>query len=291
MIHESIPKFVRSRIPEQVRSITRPKYVAVRDFLLDPLEYLGSNLAQEITPPRYLIRKGGYRGNVSHFRQEGKKQLGYCVKLGSLKPDGKTLEVGCGMGRLAGALTRYVSKTGMYEGLDTNQVGVGWCQRKITAKYPNFRFHAVDVYNKGYNPNGKIPQSKYRFPYNDESFDLAFSYSVFTHMIMEDVAHYLSEMSRVLKTGGICINSLLVLNADSSKLVEAGQTHFNLKDRLGRSYCNDKDHPETIIAHDEAEVRSAYSSAGLQLTQPIRYGAWAASRYSLEGQDIIVARK
>ncbi len=290
-IHEAISKLIRSRIPKQVRAKILAKYVSVRDFLVDPLEYWVSNLAGEVTPHRHLIRLSGYGGNVTVFREEGKKQLRYCVELADLKPDDRMLEVGCGMGRLAAALTKYLNETGRYEGLDITTVGIGWCQRQITPRYPNFRFHLVDVFNRGYNPRGKIKQSEYEFPYSNESFDLVFSYSVFTHMILEDFTHYLSEISRVLKTDGICINSFLLLNAESLRLIKTGQSPFNLKYPLGLSRFAGKDLPQSTIAHDEADVRSAYWSSGLQIAEPIRYGAWPGRKKFLESQDIIVARK
>jgi len=266
------------------------KYVSVRDFVVDPLEYGFSNRLGEPTPPRHLIRSSGYGGNVTVFRREGKKQLRYCVELAGLKPDGGILEVGSGMGRLAAALTKYLNETGKYEGLDVNRVGVGWCQRRITPRYPNFRFHLIGVLNRTYNPSGKIKQTEYEFPYSNESFDLVFSYSVFTHMVLEDFTHYLSEISRVLKTDGICINSFLLLNAESLRLIETGQSLFNPENQLGLSRFAGKD-PESTIAHDESDVRSAYWSSRLQIAEPIRYGGWPGRKKFLDGQDIIIARK
>ncbi len=104
-IRKAIPKSIRSRIPKQVRTKVFTKYVSVRDFLVDPLEYGVSNRAGEPTPPRHLIRLSGYGGNVTVFRREGKKQLRYCVELAGLKPDDRMLEVGSGMGRLAAAIS------------------------------------------------------------------------------------------------------------------------------------------------------------------------------------------
>jgi SAM-dependent methyltransferase len=290
-IREVIPKPIRSRIPKRVRAKLLPKYVSARDFLVDPLEYWLAKLQGELTPSRDMIRLGGHGGNLTTFRLEGRRQLRYCVDLGDLKPNGAMLEVGSGMGRLAAALTRYLNKTGKYEGLDVNKAGVGWCQKVITPRFPNFRFHLVDVFNSGYNPSGKTKQSEYEFPCGSGSFDLVYSYSVFTHMILDDIAQYLSEMSRVLKTDGICINTFLLLNAESLRLIQTGQSSFDPKFQLGLSRFAEKDLPESTIAHDEAEVRSAYSSTGLQIIEPVRYGRWPGREKCLNGQDIIIARK
>jgi ubiquinone/menaquinone biosynthesis C-methylase UbiE len=289
-IRNLVPQLIRSRIPEKVRAELLAKYVLVRDSLVDPIEYWVSNRSGEFTPSKLLIRSAGYGGNVTIFKFEGRKQLRYCVELGHLKPDGSMLEVGSGMGRLASAISKYLNEKGRYEGLDINKIGIGWCQRNISPRYPNFRFNAVDVYNRGYNPKGRINQSEYRFPYGDEAFDLVYSYSVFTHMTLEDTGHYLSEMSRVLKTGGMCINTFLLLNQKSRLLMEAGQSNFDPKYQIGLSRFW-KDVPESTIAHDEEEVRTAYQKSGLQIVNPIRYGGWPGREKFVDGQDIIVARK
>lgn len=287
-MHRAIPKSIRSRMPKPVKA----KYAMLRDSLVaDPLTLLASDLSGGLIPPRHLIQMSGIGGNVRSFVELGRNQLRYCVKLGDLKPDSSMLEVGCGMGRLASALTKYLKETGTYEGLDITKVGVGWCQRKITPRYPNFHFHLVDTYNRIYNPNGRIKQSQYKFPYNNGSFDFMFSYSVFTHMILEDVEHYLSEICRVLKTNGTCINTFLLLNAESRRLIRAGRSTFILKYSLGNSRFTVKDLPENTVAHDEDEVRSAYQSSGLKIIEPIRYGKWPGRERFLDGQDIIVARK
>jgi SAM-dependent methyltransferase len=289
-IREVVPKSVRSRIPKRVKDKILRRYVVVRDFLVDPLEYWISNRKGEFSPSRSLSRLAGYGGNVTRFRLEGRKQLRYCVELGDLKPNGSILEIGSGMGRLASALTKYLDETGRYEGLDINPIGIGWCQREITPRYHNFHFQKVDVLNRGYNPAGKIKQFDYEFPYSNDSFNIVYSYSVFTHMTLDDFQHYLSEISRVLKPSGLCINTFLLLNTESRKLIETGQSIFDPKYQLGLSRFW-KDVPESTIAHDEEDVRSAHKKSELRILEPIRYGGWPGRKQFLDGQDIIIARK
>jgi SAM-dependent methyltransferase len=291
-MQNSIPKWIRSRVPEQVKANVVPGYVYVRDLLFsDPFNYLASNLSGKPVPPRHLIRLSGIGGNVRAFEEFGRKQLRYCLDLASLKPDNSVLEVGCGMGRLAWALTRYLNSEGSYEGIDVTKVAIGWCQRKIASKHPNFLFHLVDAFNGAYNPGGKISQSVFSFPYGDESFDLVYSYSVFTHMILEDVARYLTEIHRVLKTGQTCVNSFLLLNAESLSLIEKGQSQIDLKHQHGRSLHAAKGLPESTIGHDEEDIRIAYRKSGLRIAGPIHYGSWPGRSLFLGSQDIIVAQK
>ena len=115
------------------------------------------------------------------------------------------LDIGCGIGRMAVPLTRYLNEQGSYEGFDIVAEGIDWCTKKITPKYPRFSFHLADVYSQKYNPEGTFSASEYPFPFKDESFDLVFLTSVFTHMLPPDVENYMKEISRVLKRNGSCL--------------------------------------------------------------------------------------
>jgi SAM-dependent methyltransferase len=83
--------------------------------------------------------------------------------------------------------------------------GIAWCQQKITAKHPNFRFQVTNIYNPCQNGKGRQKAHEYRFPYEDESFDAVFLASVSTYFVPKEMTHYVSEISRVLKKGGRCV--------------------------------------------------------------------------------------
>jgi ubiquinone/menaquinone biosynthesis C-methylase UbiE len=154
----------------------------------------------ELTPPRRLMFVGG-----GDFRTIGNEFLAYLKQLAELQPDHRVLEAGCGIGRMAVPLLGYLSDKGSYEGFDVVRHGIQWCSKHITTKYPNFRFQLADIRNKEYNPEGQLTASRYRFPYESSSFDVAFLTSVFTHMLPVEVSNYLTEVHRVLKPGGRCL--------------------------------------------------------------------------------------
>jgi SAM-dependent methyltransferase len=83
--------------------------------------------------------------------------------------------------------------------------GIAWCQQKITAKHPNFRFQVTNIYNPCQSGKGRQKAHEYRFPYEDESFDAVFLASVFTYFVPKEMTRYVSEISRVLKKGGRCV--------------------------------------------------------------------------------------
>ena len=137
----------------------------------------------------------------------------YFVQLGGLKPDENVLDVGCGIGRMAVPLTKYLK--GVYEGFDIGPEAIKWCQDNISRRYPKFYFQVADVFNEKYNPGGKYKASEYKFPYDNDAFDFVYLTSVFTHMLPHDMENYLSEISRVLRNNGRCLITYYLLNEES----------------------------------------------------------------------------
>lgn len=162
---------------------------------LDTWETL-TNKRQKYEPPKGLIYIGS--GN---FIAQGLRHLELLKKYLYLKPDDDVLDVGCGIGRTAIPLTSYLSHKGSYEGFDVVEKGVKWCNKKIKKDFPNFNFTYVPLRNDLYN-NFKETAHSFKFPYEDNSFDKIFLFSVFTHMLVDEIANYLSEIKRVLKPGG-----------------------------------------------------------------------------------------
>jgi hypothetical protein len=109
--------------------------------------------------------------------------------------DMKILEVG----RDAIPLTDRLSDPGTYLGIDINSKQIDWCIANITARHPNFRFEFWNVREDWYNPAGILPLSDCRTPEAPESVDLIILQSVFTHMLPDDIMHYLLQFQRILK--------------------------------------------------------------------------------------------
>ncbi len=98
-----------------------------------------------LTPPRRLIFPG-----ARNFRNIGEEFLGHFIVLGELKPNERVLDIGCGAGRMAVPLTKYLSSEGSYVGIDVVSGGITWCTKNIAKKYPNFRFYLASIHNKRY---------------------------------------------------------------------------------------------------------------------------------------------
>ena len=87
-----------------------------------------------------------------------------------------------------------------YLGIDVHAASVAWCNRYLAR--PNFRFLHVDTKNERYNPEGRYTG---RLPVADQSADIIFLYSVFTHMRLTDIQGHVAEIGRALAPGGRCL--------------------------------------------------------------------------------------
>lgn len=225
------------------------------------------------------------------FKLVGEGFKRHFVDLVQLQPDHNVLDVGCGVGRVAVALTSFLSPEGEYWGLDVTKRGIQWCRKEITTRYPNFHFEWCDVYNKVYNPTGKRSAQTYTFPFADGTFDFVFLTSVFTHMLPPDFERYLSESSRVVKPGGKCLATFFLLNDESRKLIAAGSSKEQFAHEIDGCRVADKNVPEAAVAYDERGVRQLYEKFGFQIGTSIFYGAWCGRGSFVDYQDMIVARK
>lgn len=273
--------FIAQRIPSSIKPTVRRIYHL-------PADVLDSLLRRRnpLTPPKGKVFFGG-----GDFNKVGEEYFRHFVQLGGLEPHERVLDVGCGIGRMAVPLTRYLSDRGRYEGFDVFPKGVAWCQENITSRYPNFRFRVADIKNKEYNPGGRYAASEYEFPYEDSSFDFVFLTSVFTHLLPDEVENYLSEIARVLAPGGRCLASFFLLNEESLESIRSGSSTIKFKYDFGEYRTKDPDTPEAAIAYRESFVRALYTDRRLDIVEPIHYGSWPGRRDFLSYQDVVVASK
>jgi SAM-dependent methyltransferase len=225
------------------------------------------------------------------FVDNGNEFFEYFVGLGGLQPNERVLDVGCGIGRKAIPLTRYLTAGGAYEGFDIVKLGIEWCRRHITVPYSNFHFQLADIYNKYYNPNGSIRPIEYTFPFPSDSFDFVIVTSVFTHMLPADIRHYHSEVARVLKPGGRCLFSYLLLNEEALQLIAERPRDLSARHDMGMYCVESLTSPESAVFYREAYVRDLLTQYGLDIKGPVHYGAWCGRTTFLSYQDLIVAIK
>jgi len=240
----------------------------------------------ELTPSKGILFVGG-----GDFEEIGEGFLKHFIEFGKLAPEHKVLDVGCGIGRKAVPLTRYINDKGSYDGFDVFEEGIKWCKKKITKKFPNFKFTLADIYNGEYNPGGKLKASEYNFPYVDQYFDFAFATSVFTHMMPEDLENYISELSRVMKKGGRCLITFFLLNQQSISLIEQKKSTLNFILSNKNFSVLKRKVPEYTVAYREEYIRSIFTKNSFAIIEPIKYGSWCGSENFFSRQDIILVEK
>ena len=246
---------------------------------------------RSLIPPVEMLFDGS--SNYEEFIKYGEGfARGVLIPRVRLQPWETFLDIGCGNGGVARALTTYLDANGRYEGLDIAADSIAWLQERYR-KYPNFRFTHSSVYNKLYNPGGTSAPTDYRFPYPDDSVDVVLLKSVFTHMLPADVRHYLAEVSRVMRPGGRALITYFLLNPESERYVAAGRDVMKIphvwNDDAGCRVAV-VEMPEQVTAHDEQRIRYFYAEAGLTIYE-MAFGNWCGRPSLLGLQDLIVGIK
>jgi SAM-dependent methyltransferase len=222
---------------------------------------------------------------IGDFRAVGDELKDLLVRFG-LKPSDRVLDIGSGVGRIAIPLTRYLDRTGGYDGFDVVRRGVVWCQRHITPRHPNFRFHHVNVRNSEYRQNG-MSATDFHFPFEDDSFDFAFATSLFTHLVFAETRRYLHESARVLGPGGRLVATFFLLNERSRAVLPRLDRHYRFPIEQGPVSLADAENPAVGVAIDEAALVKLVGDAGFSRYE-IHYGQWAARGEGVTFQDVVV---
>lgn len=275
---------MRSRLKQLVPKRFRPAARKAYFFPVDTLNHLRGRRSP-LVPPRGIANVGG-----GDFEEQGRRFLKHFVQIGGLRATDRVLDVGCGVGRMAVPLTRYLTREGSYEGFDIVPEEVDWCRRAISSRFPNFRFQVSDIRNTEYNPGGKYDASDYKFPYGDASFDFVMLTSVFTHLLPAEIDNYLCQISRVLKPGGRCFATFFLLNENSLASLGSGRSTIRFGRDLGGYRVKDEKTPETAVAYNETWIQDLYQKHGLQIEGPIRYGSWSGRKGTPDYQDIVLSR-
>jgi SAM-dependent methyltransferase len=275
---------------------------------------------------RWLIRARLDLGDARHGRRDpllpprrknlpsqiaaiGERIVELMVDPGGLQREDDVLDIGCGPGRTAAPLTRYLDpEQGSYEGFDVMPRSIRWCRRAISRRHPSFRFQLADLHNAQYNPAGRQRADRYVFPYPDASFEIAVAVSLFTHLRPFESRRYLEETARVLRDGGRLLGTWFLINEEAEELLSRGlgrRQDVLVGERpplqLGHDYTDERgnrfssphgDTPEFMIAVPERDVRAQHEAAGLRIVE-IRLGHWPGREPQAGslGQDLLVAER
>ncbi|MDH3377054.1 MAG: class I SAM-dependent methyltransferase [Gammaproteobacteria bacterium] len=246
-----------------------------------------SGVRSPTTPPARIFQQGSYET----FLASGREYFTYLVDLCGLSPTDIVLDVGCGAGCKAIPLLDFLDKSGRYDGFDIRQEAIDWCQKNVTTRHSNFRFHLARVNNKHYGVTDRKPASKYRFPFPEETFDIVILSSVFTHMFPEDVDNYFANISRVLKVGGRALITYFLLTDESKQLISDGRSRFTFPHNYDGYAVRSTESEEGAIAYDINFVVDLYKKHQLKIEGDVHYGSWCGRKEYLSDQDVVISFK
>jgi len=252
VVFSGLQRFAFSMLPSAVR-IQGVSYF--RNYALDLRDKLNNQVDPEI-PPRHLNISG-----AGPFRTFGKNTVDLCRQHASLMPDDVVVDIGCGIGRTALALSHYLTN-GEYYGFDVIEFAIEWCRNHIAAQHRNFHFAHADIFNLTYNPRGKVKAERFVFPYPDAAASFALATSLFTHVLPDTLENYIAQTGRVLKPGGRFLSTWFLLDERTERAMSEGQTSLDFQHRFGRHAQASLHSPEQAVAFPRSDVEKMFEKHG-----------------------------
>jgi SAM-dependent methyltransferase len=266
-------------------------------FLVRRLYYFPLDLFDRITgatnkyvPPRGFIYTGSPAG-AKHYLQQGLSQLDLLKEDINLHPDDSVLDIGSGVGRTAIAISTYLNKNGSYDGFDVVKQGVDWCNDGLGKDFSNFNFKYVPIFNDLYNTS-KLEAKDFKFPYEANSFHKVFSFSLFTHMQIDEIQHYFTEIARVLKPDGLCFSTFFLYNSSNEDYISS-RDYFGFPHKKDDFRLMHENVKSGNIAIKEDKLKTMIKNANLEFVKIVD-GFWkddVRDKTKKEYQDIVVFKK
>lgn len=188
---------------------------------------------------RYLV---GPLNDAAYENPTGDLIFGTCIPAENYE---SVFDFGCGCGRTARMLLQQRHVPTQYMGIDVSRQMVDWCREAYTPLKPNFKFVHHDVHSLHYGSTNSDRKTA-PFPVPDNSFTLFMAISVFTHLVPRQTEFYLSEMSRILKPGGMAQTTWFFFNKSQFPMMP---TYLN-------ALYIDSEDPTNAVIYDEQYVRN-----------------------------------
>lgn len=183
----SLISVLKGSVPLEIRIAARRRMSRAR-YRLDRLRYKREAAGLPIPPPEENFLVSGTED--VRWYVEGGKLAKYSItfalarNLIDIKDFGAILDFGCGSGRVI----RYWKGLGAeVHGTDYNPRLIEWCKSNLTFAH--------------FQTNRPLPP----LDYGDQTFDLIYALSVFTHLDEAAQLSWRDELARVLKPGGYLI--------------------------------------------------------------------------------------
>ena len=141
MSGSALLRFIYRSAPPPGQRFFNWAWTVARSFCGLPLKRSIFGEKARYVPPLYLMQDGAR--DYVEFSENGLAALNRFLASG-LKPSDRILNIGCGVGRKTIPLLDCLT-TGSYEGFHVVGKQVRWCAKRITPRYPHFRFQHVEI--------------------------------------------------------------------------------------------------------------------------------------------------
>jgi SAM-dependent methyltransferase len=225
------------------------------------------------------------------FALAGREHLQLLIDRAGLETTSRVLDIGCGTGRMAAPLAGWLDSGAGYVGFDLSASAIITCRRRLGSRRDDFTFVHADVRNREYRARGAISETDFWFPAGDDSIDVALATSVFSHMTLASITHYLGEARRVLKPGGRFLFTAYALTPERIAAVKRGESHLPFEPWKDGAMVIDPKSPERAIAHPLPDLLAAVAASGLDLPAGAILGRWLPPSAYDGAQDLFVAVK
>ncbi len=258
--------------------------------------YRISDESQLVPPPLLMLEEADEV--LEEWFAGGAEQSTLLRTLACVGYASRVLEVGCGLGRLAFALRRVLSK-GCYLGLDVVPEKIDFLRERMSPAYPGFRFEWLDIRSDFYHPHGSVEADEVDFPCPEGWADAVVSMSVFTHLLPGATERYLSEIARTLRPGGFCLLSVFILDyyrPEHSRPAQFFGAPFDFDHPVagtgGEVHTSDPTCAEAMVAMRSSLLRELVGRSGLRFARDPLPGMWSGSHaHWTTGQDLVLLRK
>lgn len=160
-------------------------------------------------PPDYLIYESfqiDYDEYYTKSINSAKWILDHVKKFHTIN-NVSILDWGCGPGRIIRHMPAFLDDNSKLFGTDYNSKSIDWCKTNIDGI--DFNCNSLEA----------------KLPYKDDSFDIIYGISIFTHLSEKKHYDWITELTRVLKHGGVMF---LTAHGDSfiDKLTEIEKSEY-----------------------------------------------------------------
>ena len=207
------------------------------------------------------------------------------------------LDFGAGIGRVAAAVLRQRPQLQSLMGIDIVPRMVDFCQTHFGAQFANVKFELLADKNSHYERFKGEARPKSRADLTASyggRIDVAYAFSVFTHIDVHDFVDLLRFIGTLLKPGGRFLFTAFILTPFSRQRIEDNNTVIPLGARQyeaeGAVLVGNPEDRLAFIAYDIVLLERMIAEAGL-IPAIIEYGDWRRDGFSASFQDVIVCRR